>query len=491
MAITAGVMGMVVLAAVHRLQQATNHLTQDSITYFLDGALTQLSGGVGDYLAHWNTQTDEWLYNAPLMFSSSNPGDLWFPFYVTQSVSLAAFLCMVYGLVHRVAWRHERLAAMLAVITAFGFTTSIIPWLYAPVIAGGQPAIGLAHPGRLIGILAPWLVLLLAGRVRRLGVPAIALATLGLGFVTLNALLFVGAAVTGTLVWRGLRSRRDVLASPWTRAALHGVVVLAVILPPAAFAYTKAPPKEPMIPVTLLLAAAAALLVAALVLAWGTTKSPGRAVGRRQVQWFLAWVLTAACGVAFSDSLSVGGAGARVHSTLGHLLPGFEGPLLRRNDLQDGPLTGASFPAFSPEACDHNISCGGVSYFLLAYGVLFAMLLSAWVGYGRLRADASAVNQRRVVMLTALAALAAGLIAVYFTGGTNLQASIFTRMIEWPYYTLLLLGVLGLCEARNRVVLFLGTVFLAAWTIAPLVTVRWPGQLVLNVEWYLARFGLS
>jgi hypothetical protein len=171
---------MVAIAAVHRLQQGWFHLTQDSIFSYLDAAQWHLQRVPGmDYLLHWKTQTDEWLFNAPLMFSHGSYGDLWFPFYITQSVSVAGFLCLVYGIVHRIARRRKALAGSLAAAAVFGSTLAIYPWVYVQIVGGGQPIVALAHPGRHIGIIAPWAALLIMQSPRKAPVWALALATSG------------------------------------------------------------------------------------------------------------------------------------------------------------------------------------------------------------------------------------------------------------------------------------------------------------------------
>jgi hypothetical protein len=483
-------LGLVVVAAVHRLQQGVFFLTQDSIGYFLRGDALVLDGQFGHYLAHWNTQTDEWLYNAPLAFVDHGTyGDLWFPYYMTQSVSVAAFLCLVYGVVHRLARRRKTLAASVSVAVMFGSTLAIYPWLYVLIVGGGQPVIALAHPGRHVSIIAPWAALLLMRNTRRAGLGAIALLTLGLGMVTANAVLSVGAAVLAGLIWQGLPGRSAVLRRRASRAAVHGTVVAAMALPVAAFAFTRGAMTSSTLPVALLLLAVAVALAGALVISRATTTGHAVDRGRRQPAWFSAWVLTAACGVLISDNVGAGGLGKRVHDLLAQVFAGYRPPVLQRSAL-DAPLSGLSFPTFSHVACDANVACGGIPYFLVAYGVLFTLVLSAWVGYGRLDPEAHRANQRRVAALVALAVLPLGLIAVFFTGLDALQAGALSRVLEWPYYTLLVLGVLGFCESRHRRVVIVGVGFLAIWTIVPLLGIQWPVQMVRNAGWYLDRFGV-
>jgi hypothetical protein len=483
---------MVVLAAIQRLQQGIFHLTQDSIAYFLVSGSEQIQGTFGGYLLHWKTQTDEWLFNAPLMFSHGSYGDLWFPFYITQSAGLASFFCLVYGIVHRIARRRRALAGTLAVAVVFGSTLAIYPWAYVTIVGGGQPVIALAHPGRLIGIIAPWAALMIMRSPRKTPLWALALMTLGLGFVTLNDVLFVGLIVTAVLIWRMLGRRPGVLRVPAVRVGVHATVALALALPIVAFSFTSYDyqPPAPIIPTLILAAASVVALAGVALIAWGTKRTEQRTTGVRSLASYGAWVVTVVIGILFSDNLGTSRIGERFHDLLAPLLPGFKGVVLNRGVLTDGSLAGLRLPAFSQDACDTNTSCGSIPNFLMGYGVLFSLILAAWVAYGRLKPDAERTNQRRVALLAGVAALPPIMILVYFTGAETTQAGALTRMLEWPYYTLLVLGVLAFCELRQRWVAITGVSFLAIWTIVPLLSFEWPVQMARNAEFYLQKFGV-
>jgi hypothetical protein len=481
---------IVVVAAIHRLQQGVFHLTQDSISVFLNVGIFQRQGGYGDYLLHWRTQTDEWLFNAPLMFSDGSDGDLWFPFYITQSVSVAGFLCLVYGVVHRIARRRKVLAGSLAVAAVFGSTLAIYPWVYVTIVGGGQPVIALAHPGRHIGIIAPWTALLIMQNPRKTPVWALALATLGLGFLTLNDLMYVGLAVTAGLIWHVLRGRPRLLQAPAVRIGVHATLLLALALPLVAYAFTRHAPSAPIVPTLILAAACLAALSGAAMITWATTKREQHTRGLRWLAWYGAWIVTAAIGLLFSDNVNTSKIGVRIHDSLVPFLPGFDLPIVDRDTLTDGVFARLHLPAFSQGACDTNTSCGSIPNFLMGYGVLFSLVLAAWVAYGRLKPDTQKTNQRRVAMLIGLAALSPAMVLVFFTGAGVLQAGALTRMLEWPYYTLLVLGVLAFCELRQRWVASVGMSFLAIWTIVPLLSAEWPVQMARNAEFYLQKFGV-
>lgn len=484
-------LAMVIVAAVHRLQQGWFHLTQDSIAFLLQGALLHVRGAPDlEYLLHWETQTDEWLFNAPLMFSHGSDGDLWFPFYITQSVSVAAFLCLVYGIVHRIARRRKALAGSLAAAAVFGSTLAIYPWVYVTIVGGGQPVIALAHPGRLIGIIAPWAALLIMQSPRKPPLWALALATLGLGFVTLNDLAYVGLAVTAGLIWHTLRGRPGVLTGPAARVGVHATLILALTLPIVASSFTRDVPSAPILPTLILATACLAALSGAATIAWSTTRRQRQTDRVRWLAWYGAWIVTATVGLLISDNVTGSQIGASVHDFLTPLLPGFDGPVADRGELADGVVTGLSFAVFSQGACDSNTSCGGIPNFLMGYGVLFSLVLAAWVGYGRLKPDPETTNQRRVAMLIGLAALPPTMVLVFFAGAETLQAGALTRILELPYYTLLVLAVLAFCEMRRQWVAMVGVGFLAIWTIVPLLSFEWPVQMARNAEFYLQKLGL-
>ena len=294
-----------------------------------------------EYLVHWQTQTDEWLFNAPLMFSDGSRGDIWFPFYITQSVSLASFLCLVYGIVHRIARRRKTLAGSLAVATVFGSTLAIYPWAYVTIIGGGQPVIALAHPGRHIGIIAPWAALLIMHSPRKAPLWTLALATLGLGFLTLNALLYIGLAVTAGLSWRILRGRPGTFTSPAARVGVHAALLLALALPIVAYLVHATRALETDRPLADPRHSVPGGTGGGGLIIWGTTKAEQQTSGRRCLAWFGAWVVTAILGLLFSDNLGGGRIGPRVHDFLAPLLPGFGGPVAARDALTDGVFAGS------------------------------------------------------------------------------------------------------------------------------------------------------
>jgi hypothetical protein len=485
------VLVMVTVAAIHRLQQGTFHLTQDSIAFFLQAAVRHLDGTPDlAYLIHWKTQNDEWLFNAPLVFSAGRQDDFWFPFYITQSVGVASFLCLVYGIVHRIARRRKVLAGSLAAAAVFGSTLAIYPWVYVTIVGGGQPVIALAHPGRLIGIIAPWAALLIMYSPRKAPPWALAIATLGLGFVTPNSLLFIGLAVTAGLLWHVRRVRPGVLRAPAARIGVHASLALTLALPIVAASFTEYPRPAPIVTTLVLVAACLAALSGAALIAWGTAKGGQDTSRVRWWAWYGAWVATAAVGILFSDNAKGSRIGVAVHDFLTPLLPGLGGIVLDRAVMANGVFGGLSIPDFSLDACTTNTTCGGVPQFLIGYGVLFSLVLAAWVGYERLKPDTERTNQYRIAMLLGLAALPPATILVFFTGADPFQAGALTRLFELPYYTLLVLAVLAFCEMRRQWVAITGVSFLAIWTIVPLLSVEWPVQMARNTEFYLQKFGL-
>ena len=485
---TGAVAVMTALALVHRLQVNQFFLTQDSIQWFLAAGQHQLGGRWGPYLAQWNLQTDEWVFNAPLMFSSHHIGDLWFPFYATQCVSLVSFLALVFGIVHRLARRHERLAAGVAAAVIFGSTLAIYPWLYVTIVAGGQPLAQLAHPGRHVGIVAPWIALLLFGRQRRAVTTALVFMTLGLGFVSLHALLDVLAALTTALFYRAVRGSRPTwIDARGFRTVIYLLPAVAVIMMIGAFwrVHQAQPPVSAVWWLVLggLIAIGGALAIGA------ATRRPATTSHKLAPAWIGVWILVAAaCGLLLSNNLTKSLFDSRPRRILGTVLPGYDGPLLNRAATWiegQGPLGGLSLPKVSSPACQSFIVCGGIPDFLAAFGVLLVLVLVTWISFGPLTSDA-VLNARRAALLIMVAGLGLGLVIVFFTGAPSVaQAIIYSRFLEIPYYGLLALAAMTFAESRNRVTMITGTSMLVLWTVIPLIASEWPQQMARNASWYL------
>ena len=207
------VVGLLVLAGVHRVQMGFNFMVTDSITVFLTAAQDQLAGTLGSHLAQWDQQSDEWVFNAPLMFTSHAGRDFLLPFYATEFVGLASFGCLAFGIAHSLAPRHRRLSAGLVTAVVMLLTPAIFPWFYVPLIGGHNPVAWLGHPGRFVAIAAPWVTLLLLRRHERGAIVAIGLATVGLGFVTLHATVYVLVVLGAALCWTVIRNGRAASAS--------------------------------------------------------------------------------------------------------------------------------------------------------------------------------------------------------------------------------------------------------------------------------------
>ncbi|HWI73654.1 MAG TPA: hypothetical protein VNT55_16975, partial [Baekduia sp.] len=130
---------IIFVCALHRLQAGRMFMVPDSISIFLQAADAQLKGGLGDHLAQWDQQSDEWVFNAPIMFTSHAARDQLFGFWATQVVSLASFGALVFGLVYSFAWRHRRWAAALTVGAVIASTPAIYPWDNISLVGGQNP----------------------------------------------------------------------------------------------------------------------------------------------------------------------------------------------------------------------------------------------------------------------------------------------------------------------------------------------------------------
>jgi hypothetical protein len=487
---TVGTMFLVVVVAmVHRLQVGQFYLTQDSIAWFLVEGDRQRQGLLGPYLGQWSIQSDEWVFNAPLMFSSSKPGDLWFPIYVTQCVSLVSFFSLVFGMVHRLATRRKGLAAGLAMIAVFGSTFAIYPWVYAATVAGGQPVVALGHAGRHVGILAPWMALLLLGRQPRSVFVALALATLGLGFTSIHTVFNVIAAVGAAMIWQALRAGHVRLA--WgrgVRVAVHLLPAIAVAANVGAILWMGHQP-VPTSAIWWLLAGVVAAVGGAIVIGAATTPREAPTSARRALAWSAAWLTTMTAGLLLADNLTEKLLHGRNRSLLALVFPGYGEKVLTRG-VENDAFRDLSFPSVSDAACVGAHLCDGIAGFLAVFGLLFVVTSVTWISYGRVTTDVG-VNTRRAALLIMVAALGFGSIIIFFTGASGGdQIAIFTRFWEVPTYGLLVLAAMAFAESRSRLTAVVGGGVLVLWSVIPLIATQWPEQMVRNAGWYLQRLGV-
>jgi hypothetical protein len=489
------VAGLALLALVHRLQASGYFLTQDSIGWFLVAASDQLGqgsygffpGGLSHhYLAQWNQQSEEWLFNAPLLFSSHAGRDFGFPIFASEAVSLASFSCLVFGLAHRFAQRRKALAAGVAVLAILASSPSIYLWRYVVVIAGDNPILWTGQTGRHIGIVAPWIAVALLERQRRSVVIASALATLGLGFTSLQVLTWVLGAVGAALLLQAVHRRNRPWVSP---AVLHRLVrsvpfaALGMIVCTFWWVHhTNAPAAGAW----WLLAAAALASATAIVIVAGAGAPEQRGLPRGAPAWFAGWIATIVIGLLLSNNMTEHLLHGDVRTLLGTVLPGYDGPLLARSDLPTNLLDGLSFPHLAGKYCT-LLMCQSFAGFLASYGVLLVVCLAAWLALDPTTSD-PAIAARRAVWLLLIAGLAISFLITDFTGAINSdQVIIFTRFIEVPYYSLLAFAAIALAASRSRATAIAGTAVLLAWAVIPAVVGQWPQQMASNAWWLLHR----
>jgi hypothetical protein len=486
------VVALVIAALVHRLQFDGSYLTQDSIYAFVLVGVNQLQGGLGDHLAQWNQQSDEWLFNAPLMFTSRRLGDLWFPFYLTQGVSIASFGALAFGITHRLARRRKALAGGVVLVALFVMTSAIYPWLYVTIVVGGQPLAAMGHAGRFVGIIAPWIAVLLVGRQPRSVSIALGFAVAGLGFVSVNAMVGVVAAVVAVLVWRAA-SRRGPrwLHVRALRTATHLLPPVAVGAFVCAFWWLQTGAAPDAGGWFLLLGIVAALGGAVAVMLATPDRPAPITVRPLSIG---GWSAALTVGVLLSNNMTSGLLHDSVRQALAPVLPGYGTALLGRVGVAGGMFDGVTFPKLSEQACQIYFGCRGAADFLAALGVVLVIALGTWVAMGPLT-SAPATNGRRYALLLLIAGLGAGLAATFFSGGqpagsVQHQADIFSRVLELPYYSLLALAAVTFVESRNRVTAIAGTSVLILWSVIPLVAARRPEEMVRNADWLLHHTGI-
>jgi hypothetical protein len=480
---------VVAIAAVHRLQAGNFFLMQDSLLWWLVGAEQQLGGQLGSHLAQWNQQTDEWVFGAPLLFRSYSAREAFTAFYAAQSLGLASFACLVFGLVHRLAWRRETLAACVATGLVLASTPLIYPWRYITISGGDNPVLFTGQVGRQIGIVAPWAAMLLIGRQRRVTMIAAGLATAGLAFTSMPNALYVLVAVGATLAWRSWSGR----GRPWIRSReLRGAAFLlpATVLAMIAFAFwwlhqTQTPTDA----VWWLLASAVLAVTGAVAIGLGTTGREVAGLPRAAPAWIGAWFAALAGGLILSNN-ATGIFGGGLRHLLSFVFPGYGGALKARTDLGGDIFGGFSFPAFSPVGCKYFNYCADFNSFLAAFGFLLVLVLATWLALGRLTTEA-AVNARRAALLLMVAALAMAFVIMFFTGAeAGVRPSIFSRALDVPYYGLLALAAMTFAGSDNRATIITGTGVLVIWSVVPLIGSQWPEQMARNGAWLVSHSGL-
>ncbi len=482
---SAVVAGILVLAGLHRLQMGYNFMVTDSITVFLTTAHDQLAGSLGPYLTQWDQQSDEWIFNAPLMFTSHAGRDYLLPLYATQFVGLASFGCLAFGIVHSLASRRRRLTAGLATAAVLLSTPAIFPWFYAPLVGGHNPVLWLGHPGRFVAILAPWVALLLLRRHHRGAIVAIGLATVGLGFVTLHAMVYVLAMLAVALCWTVLRDRPTRAAlERRARLPINLLAVAALGAPILVFcllhAVSDPSPLAWILVAGVIFAVVAALLVGRIATADGPVAV---AVTPAAITtWSLAWLAALALGVVLSNNLLNGLTSGHLRTLLGDVLPGYRPHLTSRGLFGDDPIATLSFPKFSGADCLATGSCSTASSFLADWGFLTVIALATWIALGRTVSGLASAG-RRAAWLLLVGALGASFILLDFTGASLATAWILTRFLEVPYYGLLGLAALTFVASGSRVTRWIGIGVLVAWSTVPIVVNLVPLQLVKNASW--------
>ncbi len=475
--------GVLLLCGVHRLQAGRNFMVPDSISAFLTTAGQQLGGVFGSHLAQWDQQSDEWVFNAPLLFTSANGQDFLFPFYASEFVALASFAALIFGIVHSVAVRRPRLVAALAVGAVLAASPSIYPWDQISLIGGQNPTIWLGLPGRFVGIVAPWIALLLIGRQSTRTMVAVLLATAGLGFVTISGTVYVVVALVCAGAWHVLRgrgpARLSTVAHRWLVPALALLAWTAPLLVYWNIHHVTVP--NPL--GWWLIAGAAAAMSAAVLLALfaGTAPSPlpslPRVAGR-----VAAGAAALGAGFIVSNNLVGKMADGQVRTTLASVLPGYDLPLQTRG-LTAG-ISNLTFSTFTGQECALSGHCLSFSYFLNAYGFISMLALATWFALGPRMAGRN-LSGHRAAWLVTMATFAVSFALVDFSGADQTTAWVLTRFIEVPYYALLGFASIALVGSRSKVTAWVGAVVIVAWTVIPVANSHVLPQLARNADWLI------
>ncbi|WP_445148542.1 hypothetical protein [Baekduia sp. Peel2402] len=479
--------GVLVVCALDRLQAGRFFMVPDSITAFLQASQAQVAGQLGDHLAQWDQQSDEWIFNAPLLFSARGAQDQLFAFWLTQAMAMASFGALVFGLARHFAWRRRTLAATIATGAVLASTPAIVPWDNVSLIGGQNPALWLGHPGRMVSIVAPFVALLLLGPWTRRQAVAVLFAATGLAFVTVNGVAYTFVAVACAIAWRVLRGR--VRGGPVAvKAVLVNVCVVAALASPLYVYWAIHRTDYPDDLGWWLVIGSALAMAAAIVLAL-TTRPDGDA--RAPITWHDGALRAAAVGVVIlagfflSNNQVSDFADGGVRRAIGHVLPGFSQPVTSRGLLGDKHL---EFPLFAGQECSISGHCLTFGWFLGVYGFTLVLALAAWLALGRVGGGERA-DRRHAVWLVVIAVFVASLALLDFTGVDLITAWVLTRFVEVPYYAIIAFAALAFAGSRSRVTMGVGTAVLAVWTVVPLVHSHIPEQIYKNADWLIARAG--
>lgn len=482
--VTATVGFILLLCGLHHLQYGRYFMVPDSISDFLNTAGEQMRGVFGNHLAQWDQQSDEWVFNAPLMFYSSHGQDFLFPIYATEFVGLASFASLVFGVVHSFAWRRPLLAAALTTGAVIASTPSILPWYQIALVGGQNPMLWLGHPGRMIGIVGPWIALLVLGQWSspRAAI-AILLTTAGLAFTSSSGTLYTVAAVALAGVWQLLQGRGPAWLNGHAATVAVTVLGLVAMATPAFVYWDIHQTASPNGLGWLLAAGAVAAGLAALLLALASRSGP--AASWRPSNALVrpaAWLVTLGAGFVLSNNLVGSLAGGQVRDFLASALPGYGLPLESRGYVSI--TSNLHFPVFTGQECAFTGHCVSFPYFLAAYGFLTVLALTSWLALGQHGPDEDA-GPRRAAWLITVAALLCSFALVDFTGVDQVSSWVLTRFIEVPYYALLGLAALAFAGSRSRVTTWVGATVIAAWTVIPFAFSHVLPQLARNASWLI------
>jgi hypothetical protein len=478
--------GILLLCGLHRLQSGRYFLAPDSISVFMIAAQQQLDGVLGSHLAQWDQQSDEWVFSAPLMFTSAFGSDYLFPIYAAELVALASFAGLVFGVVHSLAWRRPLLVAALATGSVLAASPSIDPRYQIALFGGQNPMMWLGHPGRMVGIVGPWVALLVLGRrTSRRAAIAIALATIGLAFTSISSLAYVMVALVCAGAWHVLRGRlptRD--GTGRTRGALISALMLFVVAAPLIVYGNLRRVDQPNSLGWILVAGAMAAVVAAVLVALSASRV---AVAPQRPARFLmrgaAWLVALCAGFILSNNLVGSIADGQLRVTLASVLPGYGTPLESRGIVSAAP--DLHFPTLTGYECSYSGHCVSFGYFLAGYGVVIVLAIATWLALGQRATGDEDARPYRAAFLITLGAFVASFALVDFTGADQTTAWILTRFIEIPYYALFAFAAVALVGSRNRFTAWVAGTVMAAWIVISIAYSHVIPQLARNADWLI------
>jgi hypothetical protein len=469
------------------IQSGRNYLVSDSVLLFLGVA----RGDYGrlDWLPPFGRQMDEFLFNYPMAYADrgSTTFALWF--WLTNAIAKVSMVWLIVGVVWTLTKGRWLIAGLSSVLVLFASPLAE-PSRYVSLFGGQNPAIYLGHAGRFLGIVLPFLILLVVSE----GMDGTARwVSAGLGFAMMatspHNVLYAG--VTGLLLALIVGARLVLRATDRrVRSATAWIAGLGMVLvvggPLVTYGTIGMDGLHGMGGVALALGVAGALAASVALAVRGVAETgvglseelpaghPSRLVAMGV--GVLLGVLT--MGNVFYKSLMEHGA---YRSIMRNLFPAYREDPLFVMSFDSKPFTHASCTGVPTPVC--SSFSGFASYlgptFLAGVVALVVLLVSL--------SQASLRQRDLILVLLQLSLFEIGMFLTDFMGAADPATYwIQTRFLEIGYYGILIMLPVVLWNHLSGQVRTGSLLAVSAWFVVPLVANPFAQQWWENLD-YLAR----